>query len=356
MKDENVQLAKSRVASLFLDRGVPLATASSATDALVPALGATACLQAMSLPSTQERWKQLSQTAQAVGQDNRTERAANRIQAAVRRRRLTKAQHIQASDFRLEEGTWCGMDESPVPVLSQLQAGCTGAILIDPAEANSHDLDLLRNMGSDALCVVIPGHTCPDEASCGGRVSVPVQHVATGHRHLLAARYHNVGDTEIHPAFSMARRLLWTAPSVVHLQCTRMTFLRASCGVMRCKLQSVQWCSSFVPRASSRPYHIPGFQFFAKVAQVDLQAVLQHRGFNHVFVVPRTWDHKLLPGWSVVWLPGSRMSWRNRRLLSLNSTDSFAAATSPVFGLLPTPLPGFLRSCAQVLRPQLRLR
>ena len=328
-KDENVQLAKSRVASLLLDRGVPLSTASSATDALVPALGATACLQAMSLPDTQARWKQLSQRAIAVGQDlpqgdNRTERAAHRIQTAVRRRRLARTSDIRAGDFKLEEGTWTGMDDMPVPVLTQLQAGCTGAILLDPAEANSHDLDLLRNMGSDALCVVIPGHCCPDEESCSGRVSVPVQHVATGRRHLLAACYHNVGETEVHPHFEHGTKvavdgtvccsfamhsddcpsdLFWN--EVVQAPVRTVVRLFRSKGIQQAL--SHPWGRSFRARGRpSMPSHADTFQFFAKVVQADLKDVLQHSGFNHVFVVPRTWDRKILPGWSVVWLPGTR--------------------------------------------------
>ncbi|CAE7237381.1 unnamed protein product [Symbiodinium sp. CCMP2592] len=329
VKDENVQLAKSRIASLFLDRGVPLLAASTATDALVPALGATACLQAMSLPSTQERWQQLSKSAHAVGKDlpqgdNRTERAANRIQAAVRRRRLARTQHIQASEFLLEEGTWCGMDESPVPILTQLQAGCTGAILIDPSEANGHDLDLLRNMGSEALCVVVPGHCCPDEATCAGKVSVPVRHVATGHCHLLAACYHNVGETEVHPRIPHG-----TQVAVDGTVCCSFAMHSDDCPqglqwsdavqapvrtvVQQFRAKGLQQALSH-PRGRgyrakgrpSMPSHADTFQFFAKVVQADLKAVLQHSGYNHVFVVPRTWDRKVLPGWSVVWLPGTR--------------------------------------------------
>ncbi|CAE7407308.1 unnamed protein product [Symbiodinium sp. CCMP2592] len=310
VKDENVQLAKSRIASLFLDRRMPLSAASTATDALVPALGATACLQAMSLPSTQERWQQLSKSAHAVGKDlpqgdNRTERAANRIQAAVRRRRLARTQHIQASEFLLEEGTWCGMDESPVPILTQLQAGCTGAILIDPSEANGHDLDLLRNMGSDAIVWSYPAiavrmkprvlarSVCPS-GTWPQDIAISLQHVAV--------------DGAVCCSFAMhsddcPQGLQWNdavqAPVRTVVQQFRAKGLQQAL--------SHPWGRGY--RAKGRPSlpsHADTFQFFAKVVQADLKAVLQHSGFNHVFVVPRTWDRKVLPGWSVVWLPGTR--------------------------------------------------
>ena len=206
-KDENLQLAKSRVAALLLDRGAPLPATTKSVEDLVPALGSSACLHAMSQQDPKDQWQLLSKSAHAVGRelppgDNRTERAANRIQKAVRRKKLAQAETILAADFRLQEETWCGIDEQVVPVLDAIRPDCSGVVLLDRSEANPQDLALLTNMGSEALCIVIPGHCCPDVDTCAGRVSVPVVHRRTGQCHLIAACFHNVGATDIQPHFA----------------------------------------------------------------------------------------------------------------------------------------------------------
>ena len=76
------------------------------------------------------------------------------------------------------------------------------------------------------------------------------------------------------------------------------------------------WGRSF--RAGSKacqPQAADSFQFFAKVIRSDLRAVLQQSGFNGVYVVPRGWDRQLLPGWSVVWMPGAKADVEKQALL-----------------------------------------
>ena len=57
-------------------------------------------------------------------------------------------------------------------------------------------------MSPASLCVVIPGHHCPDPDTCSGKVNVPVKHKISGQNHLLASCYHNLGATAIKPFFS----------------------------------------------------------------------------------------------------------------------------------------------------------
>ncbi|OLP95288.1 hypothetical protein AK812_SmicGene22606 [Symbiodinium microadriaticum] len=338
VKDENIQLAKSRLASLMLDRGVTLPEATQSVDALVPALGTAACLHALSQGDSRKQWQTLAQSAQSVGKelpagDNRTEKAAYRIQQAVRRRRLTQAANIRAADYCLEEGTWCGMDEQPVPVLDAVRPDCCGVVLIDAAEANTQDIALLKNMSAEALCLVIPGHTCPDPSTCAGTTSVPAMHRATGTRQLLAACYHNVGETDIRPhyacsttvsvdgtvccSFTMHRdeapsSQAWT--EAVQAPVKTVVELFRGCGVQQAL--SNPWGRSF--RSSGRPsqpHSADTYQFFAKVLRADLKPVLQQSGFNRVYVVPRGWDRQLLPGWSVIWLSGQRGEVEKQALL-----------------------------------------
>ena len=204
VKDENLQLAKTKLGTLLIERGVTLSQANVAVDSFVAAVGATASLASLSLPNPMDRWQKLCAQARSVGQtlpsgDNRTERAAQRIQKAVRRRRLSSSKPVVAADFQLVEGTWCGIDDSPVPVLDTITSESSGVILMDPGQANPQDLGLLCNFGAEALCVVVPGFDCPDPETCSGRASTPVLHRATGSKHLIAVCYHNLGDTAISP-------------------------------------------------------------------------------------------------------------------------------------------------------------
>ena len=338
VKDENTSLAKSKLASLMLDRGVPLDKTQTAVDAALPVLGTTACLQALSLPDTQAQWRKLASVAQARGHslpsgDNRTERAAQRIQKAVRKKRLERQAPVDVNDFQLVPDTWCGMDHQPVPVLDSVSADCTGAVLLDATQANAQDLDLLRNIGSEALCIVVPGHRCPDPDTCSGRTSVPVCHRLTGRKHLIAACYHNVGETDIAPHFQHGGQV-----SAEETVCCSFTMfqddfpaearwsdfaaapVRSVVEAFRARgLEQVlhnPW--GRVYRACGRPsqpHLCDQFTFFAKVPSGQLRALLQQSGFNKVYVVPRTWDRQLLQGWAVVWLNAPRGEIEKQALL-----------------------------------------
>ena len=328
-KDENLQLAKSRVAALLLDRGVPLPATTKSVEDLVPALGSSACLHAMSQQDPKDQWQLLSKSAHAVGRelppgDNRTERAANRIQKAVRRKKLAQAETILAADFRLQEETWCGIDEQVVPVLDAIRPDCSGVVLLDRSEANPQDLALLTNMGSEALCIVIPGHCCPDVDTCAGRVSVPVVHRRTGQRHLIAACFHNVGATDIQPHFACSTSVTVDgticcsfamfqdeAPSDKHWQEAVQAPVRTVVELFRKsgvnQALANPWGRHFrLKGRPSQPHAADTFQFFAKVPSAGLRPVLQQSGFNGVYVVPRSWDRQLLAGWAVVWLSSNR--------------------------------------------------
>ena len=84
-KDDNYQLAVSKLASTCLERGIPVERASTAAQALVKGAGAKACLQAHQSGDTRSVWTSLQGLAKAHSvewpeADNRTERAAKRIQ------------------------------------------------------------------------------------------------------------------------------------------------------------------------------------------------------------------------------------------------------------------------------------
>ncbi|CAE7775004.1 unnamed protein product [Symbiodinium sp. KB8] len=329
VKEENNLLAKTRIAALFLDRGIGLPETTLLVDSLVPKLGTAACLKALAAGDTAAQWQQLHEAASSVGivlpaGDNRTERAAKRLQRAVRRRRLDGPTRVKACDFRLAAGSWVGIDHQPVPILDSVSHDCAGALLLDAAEATGLDLDLLRNIGSEALCVVIPGHECPDPDSCDGRVSTPVIHRESGHHHLIAACYHNLGDTSVRPHVAHGSDVAVQGNTCCTFTMFQEDFSEADWRELaktpvRAANDAFQtrgvrnaihgpWGRAF--KASGRPSQpqlCDQCSFLAKVPDSLLKSLMQQSGFNNVFVVPRTWDRQLLPGWAVIWLPGTRV-------------------------------------------------
>ena len=329
VKDENQQLAKTKMATLLLERGVPLPQTTVAVDSLLAAAGTAPCLAAMSLTGSAAQWRQLNVHAKAVGQqlptgDNRTERAAQRIQKALRRRKLAQSAPVAANDFSLIEGTWCGIDDQPVAILTSIGPNANGVILMEPSQANPQDLALLCNIGADALCVVVPGHCCPDTDTCSGKASVPVVHRETGCKHLLAVCYHNVGDTAISPFVEHGSQV-----ELAGTVCCTLSMHRDECPTEEAWQEAVQapvrtvaqafkpqglsgpfshpWGRSF--RASGRPSqpaHCDVFLFQAKVEEGCLRQLLRLSGFNRVYVVPKAWNRSVLEGWSVIWMSASR--------------------------------------------------
>ncbi|CAE7631381.1 unnamed protein product [Symbiodinium sp. CCMP2456] len=336
--DENTALAKTKIASLLLERGVPLDETHATVDKVVPALGTAACLHALRQAGTQAQWQQLTVAANAKGHqlpagDNRTEKAAQRIQKAVRRQKLDQARPVRAADFSLVPDVWCGIDDQPVAVLDELAADSTGAVLMDAAEANPQDLGLLRNMGSEALCIVVPGHCCPDPDSCSGRTSVPVCNRQTGQRHLLAACYHNVGETDIVPRFQHGTKVdaeetvccsfsMYQDDFQSDTQWHDFAAAPVRSVIEAFRARGVEdalhhpWARAFRQGGKvSQAHHCDQFVFYAKVPQRQLKPLLQQSGFNRVYVVPRSWDRQLLAGWAVVWLAGSRAEVEKQALI-----------------------------------------
>ena len=207
VKDENLQLAKSRVAALLLDRGLTLPASAQAADELTDKVGSRSVLQAVESHDPAIRWNAVSKLAAdnqvlLPHQDQRTAKAAVRLQKAARRKQFARQAPLCTSDFYGVEGSWCGLDEQPVQIHQCLGPDLSGVLMLDATEATPLDLSRLSAMSADALCVVIPGHQCPDPTTCSRKVSVPVRHKLTNHSHLIAACHHNLGATEIKPFFN----------------------------------------------------------------------------------------------------------------------------------------------------------
>ena len=105
VKDENLQLAKSRVASLLLDKGLGLPASAQAAEDLTAKAGARAVLSAVESHDPATRWTTITQLAAEHSivlpqGDQRTAKAAVRLEKAVRRRQLAKQTSVCAADLK----------------------------------------------------------------------------------------------------------------------------------------------------------------------------------------------------------------------------------------------------------------
>ena len=283
-KDADRTLVSTRVASLLLGSGVPLSDVTPAVEGLVAAAGVPACLEALSVPESKD-----GQFA------------------------------VNATDL---PGIWSGMDEEPVGIVECIDAHSSGAVLLDAGEASPEAIARLRALDAEVLCIIVPGHACPDPSSCSGTVSVPVKHRDTGASHLLAACYHNVGQTDAEPYFGEEAKV-----EVAGMICCSFTMYKEYSAqdewaqACRAPVRSVieafrsagvvnaiqhPWGRSF--RLGTRPAaseRADSFQFHGKVPESSLQPLLQVSGYKRVFMVPKTWTRAPLPGWQIVWMSTS---------------------------------------------------
>ena len=328
-KDENHQLAVSKIASSCLERGVPLEKASTAAQDLVRKAGAKACLHAHQSGDAKAIWVSLQTLARTHSvewpeADNRTERAAKRIQRAVRQKRLRNQDRAFASSFRLDPSVWLGMDEMPVQLLEKIELHATGIYFTDAHESSKEDLALWAGIHSDALCIVFLGHSCPDPETCAGTVTAPATCVATGSKHLLACCFHQVGSTPIRPTF-VANAQVDTTTTVVcsfEMQKDDLPENKHWADLVQGPVRAVQaafategiskaitspWGRSFrAGGKASTPLLCDSFLFRAKVPSSLLPCLLQKSGYNHVYVVPRNVDDRPLSGWRIVWVTATR--------------------------------------------------
>ena len=328
-KAENNQLAINRLASACLERGVALDKASTAAAELVQSAGARACLSVFESSDYKNCWTALqalaaAQSVQWPEGDNQTERAAKRIQRAVKKRQLRSQLCASASAFRLDPSVWLSMDELPAQILEKVELHASGIYFTDASESSQADLELWAGINSDALAVVFLGHTCPDPSTCSGPVTAPATCVATGSRHLLACCYHNVGSTPIRPTFAANAEVDFSATvccsfsmqkddvpesttwaDIIQGPVRAVQQAFAAAGVSKAILSP--WGRSYQAGGrASTPNNCDALLFRAKVPKPLLPTLLQKSGFNHVYVVPRDWDDRPQSGWRIVWLTSAR--------------------------------------------------
>ena len=322
-KDAKYVSAQTALAQLLLDRGFSLPDSSGIVDRLMPKAGLGRIQRLLSVVHPDNKWSQFMQLAQQFEvpippTPARVERAAIRVQEAFRKRRQAR---LKASDFSLQPGHWFNEDGAEAPILKQLFPGCSGIHLCDAQDAGQH-IHTFKDNTPDELGLALVGHTCPHEASCSGRHTVPALN-AGGEPILLSICLHQLGSRKLSVKCRHAATVAVTAAVcvafTVHMdewEDHAWTLLRANpvrqvvkvlqaSGISQ-PLRSPWGRSLRLGQQTCAASEADSIQFHRQVSSEHLPQLLRRSGHNRVYLTPKTCEHSLHPNWAVVWLSADR--------------------------------------------------
>ena len=201
VKVENGEWTGSRVASLCLSRGCPLAATTDFVDRILVSAGVSKVMAVVASGPEGKRWDELKALAEQQQvpmpvPTNGVAKAAERFHKSAQRKKQQHDRNILAHEVRVEPGFFSNEDGTPCALLEQVTPGATGLVLANLQEASSL-CNTLEGIQPDELAVLVLGHQCPDAHSCDGAVSFPAQLLATDSKVLLAGCLHNFGDKKV---------------------------------------------------------------------------------------------------------------------------------------------------------------
>ena len=129
--------------------------------------------------------------------DPKVQQAAQKIQAAARRKQLFQ-RAIHAADFNLISGFIADADGNAAAILQDVVPGAKGVVLFDFERARLFLKDVAAQ-SFELLGVLVLGNECPCKKSCGGRLSFPALSKTGNGQVLLSGCFHNVGRAVLKP-------------------------------------------------------------------------------------------------------------------------------------------------------------
>ena len=200
-KADTANWVKTRAASACLTAGLDLECTTAFIDQLAASAGIPRLTSSLQGAPSSDRWSQLVALAQQVGVpcpaiSSKAAGVANKLKKAQQRKKHQLRCDIKARDVQLCPGFFLNADETHAQILDVVQPGASGVMLTDEDEAQEL-LPALKGVQPDELCLVVLGHTCPEPATCAGRISIPAQARSDQALLLLAGCYHNVGGKPV---------------------------------------------------------------------------------------------------------------------------------------------------------------
>ena len=276
-------------------------------------------------PSGWNHFKEwLSKMGHPVPQaDKHLEKAAQKIQNAVRKRKDIQKQKVTASQINIMPDHFLKDDKTPAVILKSMIGAKSGVILLDPQDASAW-INESKPISQEPLACIVIGHECPaEDVSHCCKITVPATDSA-GQPLLVAGCMHQLGNKDIMiPQDDMVTmpteqsiimsftaykdecdRELWKAiidnPVKVILQVIRKDFDQnfLSCG---------PWGRSWRGDKKSVGSDIAtSFQFHARVKHEHHKTIMNISGRGPIYMTPKSEDKGLLPGWAIVWMNCSK--------------------------------------------------
>ena len=325
-KDEKFRATQSELAQLFLDKGLALNQTTAAVDRLLAQAGVSRVQRALELTEGANRWNQVKAlcdqfTVSLPEKTSRAAKASAQLQHEATKRQNRPGARPKASDFMLSPGFFRNADGANATILSQLVPGASGVFLCDGQDA-SRLLTTWRDQSADELGLAILGHSCPDAASCQGHIGVPAQ-TSSGNAVLLHACWHNLGGSPLHVQCANDASVPLPEDVCVCLSVFKDEVraadwenyvanpVRAVAEHMRnsgfrARLEAPFGRSFRLDGRPSQPAVCSLVQFHCRVPRAELLPLLRLSGHTQVYATPKTWQQEVLPGFAVVWAPGSK--------------------------------------------------
>ena len=323
-KDENRFLAKNKLASLLLLKGIPFAQVTDYVEKVIKSISPGKLLHELSNGDNAKGWMSVKEYLDKMGHpvpdsDRNIEAAARKIQNAIRKRKDLPLQKITASQVNILADHFLRHDKTPAVVLKSLVDAKTGIILLDSHEAAGW-INSDKHLSQDSLACIVLGHTCPCESKdrcC--KVSVPIidsqqqPALVAGCMHQLGSKpilvpHENMVDITMDQSQIMCFTIykdecdndFWNC--VMHNPVKSVIqVLKEHCdhSFMTCSPWGRSWKhgkeTSSIETASS-------FQFHTRVKQDCVETIMQISGRGPVYCTPKKEDKGLLEGWAVIWM------------------------------------------------------
>ena len=324
-KEENKQLAMTKLATLCLTQGADLTSTTVFVNALLDAAGAQKLSQIMSDVAESNRWEAVCDLAK-LREVSVPELANQHAKAEARARKASqraKAQHqkLMAADIVPDDGFFINEDGTAAVFLEQMTPGATGVYVVDPPQAPEL-ISTLSGVQPDELAILVVGHFEHPQQPCLP-VSFPALAGDPPSRVLIAGHLCNLGGKHVslrHAAQAEVKlQETFCCQFMVHqndlepdqwLQLTQHpvryvteTFKSSGCA----KTFASPWARSFTCQGRpSAPAAAEQLSFHARVDKDDMEPLLKASGHNCMYVIPKTWDKQPHPSYAVIWLGSNR--------------------------------------------------
>lgn len=323
-KDETRFLAKNKLASILLQHGIAVGTVAEYVEQVVNGLSPGKILHEIGVHKSAQDWNILKEWLNKMNFPVPTpnaslEKAALKIQNAIRKKRSNLRVNLQANQVRIIPDHFLKHDGTPAVVLQTLFEAKSGVILCDPEDAEPWVNGTVPLTQESLACIVI-GHQCPCKIpSRCNKTTIPVKD-QNDEPIVVAGCLHQLGKTDI-----MTPKDLMTDIHIEKSTIIGFTAFRDECNpemwhqILQSPVKSIlhaldddlpqgylassPWGRSWkCDKESTSPEHAKSCQFHARVKDCHLDAVLSVSGKYAIYTTPKSDEKGILPGWAVIWL------------------------------------------------------